>query len=289
VIEATYAAIDAAFAELLSLVDDDCTVMVVSDHGFGPGTRALRIHHLLAEAGFCTARRAAGDDYLADIDWERTLAYMPTPGSFGLNLNLRGRQSRGLVDPAERAAVEAALIDYLGSLRDPQGGGPLFAAVLPAERAYAGPYAGRAPDLLLVPNDPALMLQPDRDGPTWDRPAQLGLHRMEGIWMLRGPGAPARPARRALGAEHVAGLLAQALGLGEAWPAPAGADAADALIAAGLPVDAWSTRRDPPPLWSISTEPVGDEDHILADERPTTVAPVTDQIVFERLRAMGYL
>jgi predicted AlkP superfamily phosphohydrolase/phosphomutase len=297
VIQRAFAAVDAAVGEILAEIPDDCTVLVVSDHGFGPGTRGVRLHSLLAEGGFCQMPSLAGEEpergerpdrdleihsTLPDLVWERTRAYMAAPSSFGVNLNLEGRQCRGVVRREEREGVLAGLSEFLASLEDPAGG-PLFAAVLRADEAYAGPFRDRAPDLLLVPSDPALMVLCDIAGPAWSDPGQTGLHRLEGIWMLRAPGVAPGPRSEAMAVETVAGHLLSVLGIAGEIPArPEPGLAERGLRAAGLPLDAWAD--DASCLLEWFDEPIAGGAALQPEP-----AEVTLEEIRERMRTMGYL
>lgn len=297
-----YAEIDAAFAALLALVDDDCTVLVVSDHGFGANTRCLRIHHLLAEGGFCrwqptalssvssgsASEAGATTNFLQGMDWSQTQVYMPTPGCFGLNVNLVGRQQAGTVTAVDKPALLAAVTTYLLSLTDPADGQTLFAAIVPGQCAYAGPYADRAPDLLLVPRDPALMILPDLAGPTWSESTLSGLHRQDGIWLLRGPHMGRRDNPTMMPIEQVAGDLLTVLGLGSDQ-IPIRQDAAPlALQQRSIPVDAWTVSAAESKGWVAAPSPFA-QSLIAADSSPLPLTGIENKAIENRLRALGYL
>jgi predicted AlkP superfamily phosphohydrolase/phosphomutase len=190
-----YAAIDAAIGNLLDLVDDDTTVVLVSDHGLGQGRHGLAVHRVLEEAGLLSTD--AGDDpgagvasWFAEggrhVDFRRTRLYLPVPGSNGLNVNQRGRQLRGIVPPRERGRIVAEAVDLLSGLRTPEGA-PVFRAVLPREEAYPGPFCLRAPDVLLQPADETVLVTSELTGEPWRPSQQSGLHRYQGIWAQRSP------------------------------------------------------------------------------------------------------
>jgi predicted AlkP superfamily phosphohydrolase/phosphomutase len=309
VIAETYASVDESFAQILELVGDDCTVLVVSDHGFGPGTRGLRMHHVLAEAGLCSPRtvrnatkdpKIVGNDaaamskYLTFMDWHQTQVYMPTPGCYGLNLNLKQRQASGTVSEAERQSVVTAVTACVLGLRDPQTGGQVFEAVIPSEQAYRGPYSTSAPDLLLVPHDPALMLLADMDGPLWDGAGQTGLHRLEGIWMMRGAAMSRSTQAPEIAIEMAAGEILAAFGIASpVIPLYEGdSDVHTAPLTAGIPDGAWSVRRDTTTDWE-SLSPRSYDLHATSEKLVAQAVaasiPETEDEVAERLRAMGYI
>jgi predicted AlkP superfamily phosphohydrolase/phosphomutase len=69
-IEEYYRAVDRGIGRLLGEVDDDCHVLVLSDHGFGPLSHDIYVDEWLEENGFLTRRsedftKKATDDILA--------------------------------------------------------------------------------------------------------------------------------------------------------------------------------------------------------------------------------
>ncbi|MDJ0462511.1 alkaline phosphatase family protein [Streptomyces sp. H27-C3] len=277
-----YQAIDTAVGELLSLVDEDTVVTLVSDHGLGQGTHALAVHQLLEEAGLLATE--PGDQpadgqasWFADggrrVDFPRTAVYMPVPGSYGLNLNLRARQARGKVAPQDRDRVTAEVVDLLGGLKGPSGD-PVFQAVLPSAEAYPGPQRGRAPDLLMVPADESVLPVTDLTGDLWSPSAQTGLHRHQGIWAQRSPRV--RPGRAQGTVPLVDTLPTLLMDLGAAWPSDIDGSPRTEIFTEDLPVPATDPRVTARTDAAPTAEPAGD----TADE---------DDYTISRLREMGYL
>jgi predicted AlkP superfamily phosphohydrolase/phosphomutase len=219
-----YRAVDRAIGELLSLVSPDTHVMLVSDHGSGQGRHSLGIHTLLEEAGLLatesgSAPQDSAASWFADggrrVDFSRTAVYMPVPGSYGLTINMRGRQASGVVAPRDWGRVENEVVDLLGALRTPEGG-KVFREILPAAHAYPGPFEDKAPDLLLIPQDEGVLPVGELSGGVWRPSAQTGLHRHEGMWAYRSPRTA--PGRRAEPVPLV-DLIPSALSdLGADWP-----------------------------------------------------------------------
>lgn len=188
-IERIYIAVDAALGRALELVPDDCTVVVVSDHGFGPGHHMIAVHRLLERVGLLATKKRTGapmaswfyNDY-REVDWQGTSVYMPVPGSSALNLNLRGRQRWGIVHSSERARMIACVRELLATERTEEGQ-PIFNAVLERDEAYSGPLCEYAPDILLIPRNETSIVSPTLEGPMWQPSYQTGLHRNVGMWI----------------------------------------------------------------------------------------------------------
>jgi predicted AlkP superfamily phosphohydrolase/phosphomutase len=65
-------------------------------------------------------------------------------------LNVRGRESQGIVEPgAEAAALKAEIIERLNGLRDADNDATAITEAFDTATLYAGPYVGNAPDLLI--------------------------------------------------------------------------------------------------------------------------------------------
>ncbi|MFE5121593.1 alkaline phosphatase family protein [Streptomyces sp. NPDC056669] len=251
-IRATYVAIDEVFGEILDVVGDETPVMLLSDHGFGPGRYNVAVNAVLAEAGLLATRPAAtppaAGDGLADwfradgreVDFTRTRAYMPTPGCYAVNVNLAGRQRDGVVTDPGPVLAEAA--ELLLGLRAPDTGEPVFAAALPRADAYPGPMTHAAPDLLLIPADEGVLASPAISGPLWRPSEQTGMHRYLGMWALRGTSlAPGRRTAPVALADLMPTLLAEAgltfpaavHGRPLQWDGRDGADGGRAFLAPG--------------------------------------------------------
>ncbi|MFF4529117.1 alkaline phosphatase family protein [Streptomyces sp. NPDC001407] len=279
-----YQAIDHAVGELLELVDEDTSVVLVSDHGLGTGRHGLSVHTLLEEAGLlATAPGEEPQDAAASwfagngrhVDFRRTSVYMPVPGSYGLNINVRGRQQRGTVAPRDRERVMDEVTGLLSGLAGPEGQ-QVFRAVRPREEAYPGPHTGRAPDLLLVPRDETVLPVPDLGGDVWRPSAQTGLHRYRGLWAHRSPRV--RPGRLPGTVALTDTLPTLLTDLGAAWPSDIHGRPVTAVLDDGV--------RVPP-----------SDPRVEATGTPATTIPAAasaadaaeDAYTSDRLREMGYL
>ncbi|ARF65162.1 hypothetical protein B1H20_29950 [Streptomyces violaceoruber] len=196
-VELIHRAVDAVIGDILATVGDDTPVMLVSDHGLGQGRLNLGVNSLLEEAGLLATASGAGghagwfEGEGRGVDFGRTRAYMPTPGCYGVNLNLAGRQHRGIVRKDEVAGLSDEVSELFLSLRAPDTGRPVFAAVLPRAEAYPGAMSHTAPDLLLVPADEGVLADPGPVGGVWRPSEQTGMHRYAGLWAYRSPRVPA--------------------------------------------------------------------------------------------------
>jgi len=173
-------------------VGEDAEVMLLSDHGSG-GTsdRVVFWNRWLADNGWLTfagpsvlgaataVRRAAlrwiptrlqprlfsslsglagrleSNVRLGGIDWSRTRAFSEEVNYYpAIWLNLRGREPQGVVDPAEEDEVLTELAADLETFVDPFDGERVVEKVIRREELFDGPWAGRAPDLVLALREP---------------------------------------------------------------------------------------------------------------------------------------
>lgn len=214
--------VDDCIGELIELAGPDCTVMIVSDHGFGRCLGEYSLGCWLAERGHAAfranratgtarrivrslglgpvVRRLLGDARASrlsartfPLDWNRTKVFVDdATAGHCLRINTKGRFKSGVVEPGgdyERFRDE--LIRELKDLRVDGVDLPPITQVLKREEVYQGPYVAEAPDLLLMTDPRALLVFVNRRiaGALLEHvPERAGDHLMEGICMVTGPG-----------------------------------------------------------------------------------------------------
>ncbi len=150
VVEELYAEMDPIVASILERLDEQTTLIIMSDHGFSPLYRNFQLNSWLERNGYLTLKyaRKAGSLLGGDVDWSRTRAY--ALGLNGLYVNLRGREGQGIVNPGpERDRLVEELVEKLEAVRDPISGHPVVKRAHIREKIYSGPYVERAPDILV--------------------------------------------------------------------------------------------------------------------------------------------
>jgi len=145
-----YEAADRIVGKVLDRIDDQTTVIVMSDHGFAPFRRAVHLNTWLKDQGYIKlideSKQGEGE-YFSNVDWARTQAY--GLGFNGLYINLRGRESYGFVSRREKEALLDEITQKLLALRDPKTGKMVVDRVYRAEEVYSGPHLENAPDLVI--------------------------------------------------------------------------------------------------------------------------------------------
>ena len=154
VIENLYQRMDRLLGKAMENVDDGTILFALSDHGFCAFRRAVNLNSWLHRNGYLALNGDATESgrYFQGVDWSRTRAYCL--GLSGLYLNLRGRESCGVVAAgAEAEALKNELIAKLSGLPDNKHDETAIRQVYATSHLYKGPYLGAAPDLIIGYNE----------------------------------------------------------------------------------------------------------------------------------------
>jgi len=149
-LEEFYEQIDQVLGEVLPKVDENTTLLVLSDHGFGPYRHSFNLNTWLLQNGYITLKDGTSGDAsepFAGVDWSRTRAY--GLGLNGLYVNQRGREREGIVDQGAADTLLREIRDKLLQVRDPKDNIPVITRVDLASEVYQGPYAHSGPDALV--------------------------------------------------------------------------------------------------------------------------------------------
>ena len=225
-----YEKMDEAIGEIIKSSGKNTMFIIMSDHGFGPQYSDFHVNKWLKDTGWLkmkacprlVMRRSNVQRVLTklglervsrklpasinsfavfvpkikkindfhDIEWSKTRAYSAL---FGISVNLKGRENRGVVEPGnEYHKVLEELKARLHQLVNPQTGETLVEKVFESNEIYTGPCAKQGPDLLFqikgiscVPSDnynAASCFE------TRVNHAISGTHRMNGIFIMNGEG-----------------------------------------------------------------------------------------------------
>jgi len=149
-IEDLYRRADALVGKTLPHVDERTVLFVLSDHGFASFRRGVNLNTWLHRNGYLALRDGASESgaYFEGVDWSRTKAY--ALGLGGVYLNLRGRESEGIVERGpEAAALEQELVRKLSNLQDDELGRTAIRQAYATKSLYQGPYLDAGPDLII--------------------------------------------------------------------------------------------------------------------------------------------
>jgi len=149
-LEEFYQQLDQVLGEVMGRIDNDTTLLVLSDHGFAPYRRSFNLNTWLLNNGYIALQSGSVPDAnepFTEVDWSRTRAY-----GLGLNslyVNLRGREREGIVETAQADALLREIRQKLTEIRDPKDNSQVITRVDLASEAYQGPYARTGPDALV--------------------------------------------------------------------------------------------------------------------------------------------
>lgn len=146
-----YKFLDDKIGELLSLIDDDTAVIVVSDHGAKPMRGVICINEWLAKEGYLKLRSYPQEQVRlnqADIDWTQTKAWGWGGYYARIFFNIKGREEQGIIDPKDFDKVKNELATKLAQIPGINGEKLDTKVTTPAE-LYNGVVNGEAPDLMV--------------------------------------------------------------------------------------------------------------------------------------------
>ena len=142
-----YREMDKLVGETMKYIDKDTAFFVMSDHGFKTFKRGVNLNSWLREEGYLVMKPGEEDsEYLAGVDWSKTKAY--ALGLGGMYVNVKGRESQGIVEPGDRQQIIDDITAKITQLVDPKSGGKAVNAVTDVQKEFTGPYRKEGPDML---------------------------------------------------------------------------------------------------------------------------------------------
>jgi len=150
-IERLYKQMDNALGLVLNQMDEETTLIVISDHGFAGFNRAFNLNSWLLDNGYLyliDPDLREQSEYFENVDWGRSRAY--GLGINGLYLNLAGREATGILRKEEAESLLKELKEKLEAIKDPlTGEHPIKNAYIAGE-VYKGKFVGTvSPDIVI--------------------------------------------------------------------------------------------------------------------------------------------
>ncbi len=146
-LRAAYTEMDALVGRTAARLGRGDRLIVMSDHGFAPFHTCVDFNRWLVENGYMVLEDGTDtiEDSFHGVDWERTRAY--SLGLAGININLKGREGRGIVAPGDAPALAEEIARRLETLTTPDGERVIRKARLGRDE-YSGPYVSDGPDVI---------------------------------------------------------------------------------------------------------------------------------------------
>jgi len=153
-----YQKMDAIVGEAMERMPEDAVLFVLSDHGFSSFRRGMNYNTWLAVNGYMkltgedSERKNLKDlfdqgDFFTNVDWSQTRAYALGLGQ--IYINLKGRESKGIVEPGEEYdRLTQEIRTGLESFIDPVTGEHPVAHVWTRDEAYGVYDPELIPDLI---------------------------------------------------------------------------------------------------------------------------------------------
>jgi len=119
-----YLYVDRKVGELLSHIDSETTVLVVSDHGAKAMVGGVCVNEWLMEKGYLHLKeKPAGVIPLgkAKVDWKRTMAWGEGGYYSRIFLNVKGREPEGVIAPSDYERIRENLRKALEAITDDRG------------------------------------------------------------------------------------------------------------------------------------------------------------------------
>lgn len=136
--------IDTAIGRIINDINEDDTLIMLSDHGFERLEKDIYINHLLMTEGFLTFKSGTPPKLGNICPGTRAFALDPAR----IYINQKGKYPAGSVNPQEKQACIKDLEDLFDSLKIE--GRKVIKYIYRKEQVYKGPYLDEAPDLILI-------------------------------------------------------------------------------------------------------------------------------------------
>ncbi len=147
VLEDIYVEMDNVLGKALEKVDENTTLIAMSDHGFAPFYRAFNLGTWLKDNGYITLTDDSEGEFYSNVNWARTRAY--PLGLNGLYINQRGREGMGIVSPSEKDRLLDEIAEKLLKVRDPKTDEQAIMRVYKTRDVYTDADEKLVPDAII--------------------------------------------------------------------------------------------------------------------------------------------
>ncbi len=154
VIEELYTKMDGLVGKVGEKLGKKDVLIVMSDHGIKSFRRGVNMNSWLYLNGYLGLKegKTESEEWFKDVDWEKTKAY--GLGLGGIYLNMKDRESKGIVSPGEEAkTLKKEIISQLNGLKDEEKSDRAINKVFDRDELPPGPYKENCPDLIVGYNE----------------------------------------------------------------------------------------------------------------------------------------
>ena len=282
--------LDGLLKQLCDLAGPDATVLIASDHGFGPTYDVLHINTWLEQHGYLAWSEAAqsrdtqgallGVGQVAKhtwlLDWNKTRAFATTPTSNGIYIVVSQDGVSPGVPATEYDAFVRKLSDELRQIPALRTDEPLVSEIWTRDEVFQGPHHDAAPDLTLLLRDGGLVSILPSPEAVSKRAVVSGSHRPVGIFGARGPAIRRGVNGGELSILDIAPAVLYSLGL----PLPE-------ELQGRVPKEIYQdTVLEKHPIRRMAARATGPDSQAPA---PMPAEMEDEEVVLERLRELGYI
>ncbi len=276
--------LDSILGDIIELVGTDSSIVIVSDHGFGPTSEVFYINAWLAAEGFLEwAPGVLHDDECRMVlpettqnpaplfNWSKTRACSMSSGGNGIYIN---------VPEEQYLSFREHLRQRLLSFEDPETGERVITRALTREEAFLGieprdAYSaerGEAPDITVELRDGGFVSILNSTQVLRSRKQIMGTHRPNGVFLAAGRGFKRNASIPPLSILDITPALLHALGL-----------SIPADLEGKFPVEAFDEAflRDVPPRIGPPT--------MAPEQENNALEAAESALITERLKALGYI
>ncbi|KPJ70930.1 hypothetical protein AMJ51_00585 [Microgenomates bacterium DG_75] len=133
-----YQKMDVVVGQIMELLNENDSLFILSDHGFGGFDYEVHLNAWLRDNGYLKLKKdKTGGELLENIDWSKTKAY--ALGFNSLYLNLKNREGQGIVAKKKKTGLIKEIGSKLKNLKNPSN----------KRKVIKNVYLGDEPDLII--------------------------------------------------------------------------------------------------------------------------------------------
>ncbi|HDH96389.1 MAG TPA: hypothetical protein ENF73_01520 [Proteobacteria bacterium] len=145
-----YRDMDRFVGEVMAGMGGRDLLLVFSDHGFESFRRGFNVNTWLVQKGYMKLKgnaKFSDKEFFEDVDWSQTAAYAMGTGQ--IYLNLKGREGKGIIEPAKARELAQKIGEELKSVRDPKTGERVVEEFYLGRMIYGDKFYRVRPDVVL--------------------------------------------------------------------------------------------------------------------------------------------
>jgi len=180
-----YSKIDDFIGRVAERLDKHTDLLVLSDHGFCDLKWEVQLNRWLKAEGYLDYENDPERMFQAITPGSRALALVPGR----IHLLTKWRWETGAVSDVAYESLRTEIMGKLGELKDPETGEAVCNKIMKREDVFSGPYADRAPDIIIDPRDGYDLKAKLGEGGLFERGVVLdGMHTYSDAMLLTSKG-----------------------------------------------------------------------------------------------------